>query len=160
MFTCVRAANIMDNMLLLMERYSNNLEGLVHERTYQVEEEKRKAEALLFRMLPKWATFIRNQKSGIKIKEYKIRNCLFIIQCTLHDRTAWLSTWLATSYRWKAQMACNYCFPTGTIFQINSEFLKERLIQMRKPYQLHGWTKNSSYYSASVGDRTHDLPPP
>ena len=29
---------------------------------------------------------------------------------------------------------------------------------MRKPYQLTGWTKNSSYYSAPVGDRTHDLP--
>ena len=25
-------------------------------------------------------------------------------------------------HRGKAQMACNYCFPTGTIFQINSEF--------------------------------------
>ena len=31
---------------------------------------------------------------------------------------------------------------------------------MRKPYQLLGWIKNSSYYSAPVGDRTHDLPPP
>ena len=37
--------------------------------------------------------------------------------------------------------------------------LKERHIQMRKPYRLPGWTKNSSYYSAPVGDRTHDLPP-
>ena len=31
---------------------------------------------------------------------------------------------------------------------------------MRKPYQLPGWTKNSSYYSAPVGVKTHDLPPP
>ena len=38
--------------------------------------------------------------------------------------------------------------------------LKEKHIQMRKPYQLPGWTKNSSYYSAPIGDRTHDLPPP
>ena len=38
--------------------------------------------------------------------------------------------------------------------------LKERHIQTRKPYQLPGWTKNSSCYSASVGDRTHDLPTP
>ena len=38
--------------------------------------------------------------------------------------------------------------------------LKERHIQMRKLYQLPGWTKNSSYSSAPVGDRTHDLPPP
>ena len=28
---------------------------------------------------------------------------------------------------------------------------------MRKPYQSSGWTKNSSYYSAPVGDRTHAL---
>ena len=34
-----------------------------------------------------------------------------------------------------------------------------RHIQMRKPYQLPGWTKNSSY-SAPVEDQTHDLPPP
>ena len=27
--------------------------------------------------------------------------------------------------RGKAQMACNYCFPTGTIFQIDSEFRKK-----------------------------------
>ena len=27
---------------------------------------------------------------------------------------------------------------------------------MRKPYQLPGYTKNSSYYSAPVGVRTHD----
>ena len=38
--------------------------------------------------------------------------------------------------------------------------LKGRHIQMRKPYQLRGWTKNLSYYSAPVGDRTRDLPPP
>ena len=31
---------------------------------------------------------------------------------------------------------------------------------MRKPHQLPGWTKNSFYYSAPVGDLTHDLPPP
>ena len=38
--------------------------------------------------------------------------------------------------------------------------LKDRHIQKRKPYQLPGWTKNSSYYSAPVWDRTHDLPSP
>ena len=42
-------------------------------------------------------------------------------------------------------MACNYCFPTQTIFQINSEFEKEGThIQMRKPYRLPGWTKNNN----------------
>ena len=47
-------------------------------------------------------------------------------------------------------MACNYCFPT--------RILKERPVQMRKPYQSPGRMKNSSYYIAPVGDWTHDLP--
>ena len=37
-------------------------------------------------------------------------------------------------------------------------FWKERRVQMRKPYQSPGRMKNSSYYIAPVGDRTHDLP--
>jgi hypothetical protein len=40
-------------MAKMMERYSNNLEELVAERTTQVQEEKKKCEILLYRMLPK-----------------------------------------------------------------------------------------------------------
>ena len=37
--------------------------------------------------------------------------------------------------------------------------LKERHVQMRKPYQSPDRMKNSSYYYISpVGDRTHNLP--
>ena len=43
---------MVDNMIQLMERYSNHLEDMVEEKTIQVTEEKRKSEALLFRMLP------------------------------------------------------------------------------------------------------------
>nr|XP_037286268.1 receptor-type guanylate cyclase Gyc76C-like [Rhipicephalus microplus] len=45
--------NIMDNLMGLMEKYANNLEELVTERTCLLEEEKKKTEALLHRMLPK-----------------------------------------------------------------------------------------------------------
>lgn len=47
-----RSTNVVDNMIQLMERYSNHLEEMVEEKTIQVAEEKRKSEALLYRMLP------------------------------------------------------------------------------------------------------------
>ena len=43
-------------MVAMMERYQGNLEQLVAERTDLLEEEKRKTEALLHRMLPKYVT--------------------------------------------------------------------------------------------------------
>jgi guanylate cyclase len=46
-------ANIFDNMLAMMEKYANNLEALVDERTHLLIEEKRKTDALLHEMLPK-----------------------------------------------------------------------------------------------------------
>ncbi|XP_041356549.1 atrial natriuretic peptide receptor 1-like [Gigantopelta aegis] len=45
--------NILDNLLSRMEQYANNLEALVAERTADYLEEKRKAEDLLYSMLPK-----------------------------------------------------------------------------------------------------------
>lgn len=47
-------SNIFDNMLAIMEKYAYNLEGLVQERTNQLTEEKKKTDALLHRMLPKY----------------------------------------------------------------------------------------------------------
>uniref|UniRef100_A0AAQ5YKF7 Guanylate cyclase n=1 Tax=Amphiprion ocellaris TaxID=80972 RepID=A0AAQ5YKF7_AMPOC len=44
--------NILDNLLSRMEQYANNLEELVEERTQAYNEEKRKAEALLYQILP------------------------------------------------------------------------------------------------------------
>ncbi|XP_037329926.2 atrial natriuretic peptide receptor 1 isoform X2 [Pungitius pungitius] len=45
-------SNILDNLLSRMEQYANNLEELVEERTEAYHEEKRKAEALLYQILP------------------------------------------------------------------------------------------------------------
>jgi hypothetical protein len=42
----------MDQMMDMMEKYSHNLEEIVHQRTMEVIEEKRKTEDLLNRMLP------------------------------------------------------------------------------------------------------------
>ncbi|XP_061185413.1 atrial natriuretic peptide receptor 1-like isoform X7 [Saccostrea echinata] len=45
--------NILDNLLSRMEQYANNLEALVQERTADYLEQKKKAEDLLYLMLPK-----------------------------------------------------------------------------------------------------------
>ena len=42
----------MDNILNMMEKYANNLEEIVEQRTGQVMEEKLKTDQLLYRMLP------------------------------------------------------------------------------------------------------------
>jgi len=39
-------------MLRMMEKYANNLEEVISERTRQLMEEKKKADTLLYRMLP------------------------------------------------------------------------------------------------------------
>lgn len=45
-------------MLAMMEKYANNLEVLVDERTDQLNEEKRKTDALLYEMLPKYVNIL------------------------------------------------------------------------------------------------------
>ena len=40
-------------MLAIMEKYANNLEAIVDDRTIQLVEEKKKTESLLLRMLPR-----------------------------------------------------------------------------------------------------------
>ena len=46
--------NILDNLLNRMEQYANNLEGLVEERTADYLEQKKRAEDLLYMMLPRY----------------------------------------------------------------------------------------------------------
>ncbi|XP_076453492.1 retinal guanylyl cyclase 1-like [Babylonia areolata] len=57
-----KKANIVDTMFKMLEKYSNDLEDIVAERTEQLEEEKKKTDQLLFRMLP--STVAESLKSG------------------------------------------------------------------------------------------------
>ncbi|XP_052801553.1 atrial natriuretic peptide receptor 1-like isoform X2 [Mya arenaria] len=47
-----KKASMVDNMMAMMEKYTTNLEDIVTERTEQLQEEKQKTDALLYRMLP------------------------------------------------------------------------------------------------------------
>ena len=67
-----------------------------------------------------------------------------------------LLTWLATSER-ETQMVCNLMLPHEDDILNKFRIWNERHLQVRKPYQLPGWTKNSPYYNAPAGVRTRDL---
>ena len=58
--------NLTDNLIEILEKYSNNLEELVYERTQQLYEEKENVEKLLNRMLPK--SVARNLTKGISVE--------------------------------------------------------------------------------------------
>ncbi|CAK9821911.1 Guanylate cyclase 32E [Anthophora retusa] len=58
--------NIFDNMMAMMEKYANNLEALVDERTDQLTEEKKKTDALLYEMLPRYVA--EQLKRGHKVE--------------------------------------------------------------------------------------------
>jgi hypothetical protein len=61
-----RPANIMDNLIEILEKYSNNLEEIVADRTQQLYEEKQRVEELLNRMLPK--SVARQLTQGISVE--------------------------------------------------------------------------------------------
>lgn len=46
--------NFVDTMFQMLEKYSNNLEELIRERTDQLDMERKKTEQLLNRMLPRY----------------------------------------------------------------------------------------------------------
>lgn len=53
LYIICRKVNIVDTMFQMLEKYSNNLEELIRERTEQLDMEKKKTEQLLNRMLPR-----------------------------------------------------------------------------------------------------------
>lgn len=73
-------------MVVMMEKYSNQLEEIVAERTEQLQEEKRKTDALLYRMLPRYKIIINYMYSFI---DFVVSN-LYILSCFLDILEKWL----------------------------------------------------------------------
>lgn len=51
-FTVYRKTDLIDHVLQKLEKYANNLEVIVEQRTSELLDEKRKTDMLLNRMLP------------------------------------------------------------------------------------------------------------
>jgi len=68
----------MDSMLQKLEKYADNLENIVQQRTAELMDEKQKTDMLLYRMLPAYVSllrlFIRNNVQQEKKKKTKKEN--------------------------------------------------------------------------------------
>lgn len=73
-------------MVVMMEKYSNQLEEIVAERTEQLQEEKRKTDALLYRMLPRYKIIMNYMYPFI---DFVVSN-LYILSCFLDILEKWL----------------------------------------------------------------------
>lgn len=65
-----KSKNIMDQMMEMMEKYANNLEDIVNERTRLLCEEKKKTEDLLHRMLPQTVAENLTKGHGVEPVSY------------------------------------------------------------------------------------------
>jgi guanylate cyclase, other len=79
-----KSKNIMDQMMEMMEKYTNNLEDIVNDRTRLLYEEKRKTEDLLNRMLPQLVAEKLTMGLGVEPVSYDAVN-YFSMPCNHHS---------------------------------------------------------------------------
>ena len=77
-FILHRASNVVDNMIQMMEKYSTNLEQLISERMKEVEEEKKRSDMLLYKMLPKCVT--SRGQSGRRFCVCRSKTCMLFLR--------------------------------------------------------------------------------
>ncbi|ESN90567.1 hypothetical protein HELRODRAFT_96557 [Helobdella robusta] len=83
--------NLLDNLLSRMEQYACNLEGLVQERTADYLEQKKRAENLLYMMLPRSVATQLMQGMNVKAEKYESVTIYFSDICGFTSLSA-LST--------------------------------------------------------------------
>jgi len=76
----------------------------------------------------------------------------------LGERSSLMAEMAVILVGWLSQMMETYIVCNLQLHHSNLEFTIHWHIHWRKPCQLPGWMKISSYYSAAVGIRTSDLP--
>lgn len=94
------SGNILDNLLSRMEQYANNLETLVEERTADYLEEKRKAENLLYQLLPKYVSIRKPSLLFFRVFFFFVWG--FILTCEMWNENnlivmsmkQWCNSWL------------------------------------------------------------------
>lgn len=74
----------MDQMMEMMEKYANNLEDIVNERTRLLCEEKKKTEDLLYRMLPKTVAANLTKGHGVEPVSYSSVCISVFCDCRYH----------------------------------------------------------------------------
>lgn len=78
----VQADNFFDNLLKRMEQYATNLEELVEERTSKYLHEKKRAEDLLYRLLPQYVehdSFTYIKQFNLQIEKYHIHHSVLFL---------------------------------------------------------------------------------
>jgi len=72
----------MDSMLHKLEKYADNLENIVQQRTAQLFDEKQKTDMLLHRMLPTYDDFFIIVGLGfLRLRRLLSENSLFAVMC-------------------------------------------------------------------------------
>jgi atrial natriuretic peptide receptor A len=82
------SGNILDNLLARMEKYANNLEDLVKERTQECELEKKRAETLLYRLIPDTVAVQLMRGDNVKAESFDKVTIYFSDICGFTDLSA------------------------------------------------------------------------